>query len=146
MVAGRPPLFETPEELEEKINDYIKNCPDRKKVYVKNRDGETETVDVPAYTITGLAYYLGFESRQSFYDYEEKEEFTYIIKRARTFIEKEYETLLQSGTCTGVIFALKNMGWSDNIKTENINTERKIYIEREEKEDMIKHIEETINE
>jgi hypothetical protein len=32
-------------------------------------------------TITGLALFLGFESRNSLYDYESKEEFSGIIKR-----------------------------------------------------------------
>jgi len=69
-------------------------------------------------TITGLAYHLGFESRQSFYDYEEKTEFTYTIKRARLRIEMIYEERLQEQTCTGSIFALKNMGWKDKNETE----------------------------
>lgn len=91
--VGRPPMYKSAEELQEKFNEYL----------------ETET----NLTVTGLALFLGFESRQSFYDYEKKEEFTYTIKRARTFIEKEYEELLRKGNAGGAIFALKNMGWHD---------------------------------
>lgn len=64
-------------------------------------------------TISGLAYYLGFESRQSFYDYEEKEEFTYTIRKTRLFMESRYEERLQGNSPTGAIFWLKNAGWTD---------------------------------
>jgi hypothetical protein len=64
-------------------------------------------------TITGLALYLGFESRQSFYDYAERKQFSYTVKRGRLKIEHEYEKSLRSQTFAGAIFALKNMGWKD---------------------------------
>lgn len=64
-------------------------------------------------TITGLALHLGFESRQSFYDYEKKDGFAYTVKRARLRIENMYEQNLHGTTATGSIFALKNMGWTD---------------------------------
>jgi len=97
MPAGRPPAYKTAEELQNKIDEYIQVCLE----------------DDEPFTITGLVYYCGFESRTSFYDYEKKPEFMYTVKRARTFIEKHYEKLLLSGNATGAIFALKNFGWSD---------------------------------
>lgn len=73
------------------------------------------TIRVP--TITGLALFLGFASRQSIYDYEKDGRFSYIIKRARLKVEVNYEEMLQLNTvASGPIFALKNMGWTD--KTE----------------------------
>lgn len=113
--VGRPPQFKSPDELEEKINLYI-NTPPTKTHTTKDGD----EFEVPSITITGLCWYLGFESRQSFYDYEKKPEFTYIIKRARLFIENDYEVQLKAAQCTGAIFALKNMGWSD--KQEIVST------------------------
>lgn len=91
---GRPPMYDDPNKLEKKINDYFKQEDEK-------------------YTITGLCLFCGFESRQSFYEYENKEEFTYIIKRARMLIENMYEQRLQTNAPTGAIFALKNMGWED---------------------------------
>jgi len=96
-MAGRYPFFESPELLQQAIDLYFKTCEAEKKQP----------------TITRLAYDLGFESRQSFYDYEEKPQFSYIIKRARLFVESGYEANLQNAACTGAIFALKNMGWKD---------------------------------
>jgi len=106
--GGRPPFYDDPDELQKKVDEYFNNCPDKKKIVVG--DG---TLEIPIYTISGLAYYLGFESRQSFYDYEEKVEFTYNIKRARLRIEMNYEQNLQFANSTGSIFALKNMEWYD---------------------------------
>jgi hypothetical protein len=65
--------------------------------------------------VTGLALFLGFESKQSLYDYRDKEggQFTYPIKRALTKIEYELEKRLENNSVAGVIFGLKNMGWSD---------------------------------
>jgi hypothetical protein len=99
MPAGRPPTYNTAEELEAAINKYFESS--------------------FKITISGLAYHLGFESRQSFYDYEEKPEFTYIVKRARVRVEMSYEERLQENACTGAIFALKNMGWKDKTEVDN---------------------------
>jgi len=97
-IMGRPATFETDEQLSAKVEEYFESLS-----------------GMPA-TITGLALFLGFESRQSFYDYEEREDFSYTIKRARLMIENEYEKKLSGNNCTGSIFALKNLGWKD--KTE----------------------------
>ena len=90
----RPPFYNNPAELQKKIDEYFKKKKEKK-------------------TICGLAYFLGFESRQSFYDYESRVEFSYLIKRARLRIEIIYEERLQSNVAAGSIFALKNMNWSD---------------------------------
>lgn len=86
-------MYANPEALQEKIAEYFfeRQCP----------------------TISGLAHYLGFESRQSFYDYEQKEDFTYTIRKIRLFMESIYEERLQGNSPTGAIFWLKNAGWTD---------------------------------
>lgn len=109
MPAGRPPIFETNEELEDAIQDYFDNVP-TKEIYIGDKP-----FDIPVVTITGLALHLGFCDRRSFYDYEDKEEFTHTIKRARLMIENDYEMQLRTSTTgqAGVIFGLKNLGWKD---------------------------------
>ena len=97
-MAGRPPLYDSPQEMQSAIDLYF------------------ATEQKP--TITGLAINLGFESRQSFYDYEEREEFSYIVKKARLKVENGYEKQLYENSCTGAIFALKNMGWKDKQEVE----------------------------
>ncbi len=100
MAMGRPPYYNNPEEMQAAINAYF-------------LDPDCD------YTISGLAYELGFCSRQSFYEYEDKPDFTYTIKRARTFIERAYERKLAGQSCTGAIFALKNLGWQDRVINEH---------------------------
>jgi hypothetical protein len=109
-MAGAPAFFTNPNELKTKIEEY---CLQSESRVEENDDGSTTTITGRPLTITGLAYFLGFESRQSFYDYEKHAEFSYIIKRARLRIECDYEERLNSKNPTGPIFALKNMGWSD---------------------------------
>lgn len=110
-------MFETAKQLEESIQDYFDNGVKLRQVIVGKGD-KAQLVEIPVPTITGLCYHIGFESRQSFYDYELKPEFAYTVKRARLFIEKEYEEQLSVGNTVGAIFALKNMGWKDKTEVE----------------------------
>jgi hypothetical protein len=106
---GRPRLFNTPEEMQGLIDEFF--------------------IKASHPTITGLALHLGFESRQSFYDYQKEEGFSYTIKRARSRIENAYEAMLyrSEGQVTGAIFALKNVGgWTDKQVIESTNTQRVI--------------------
>ena len=96
MAGGRPAFFNTPEQLQERCDEYF-----------------LTNAGLPL-TITGLALFLGFESRQSVYDYSKHGEYSYIIKTAQLKVENGYELRLFSDKPTGPIFALKNMGWVDN--------------------------------
>lgn len=118
MKTGRPALFASVDDLKDKIDDYFASGVKKKTVLLGQGD-KARPVEVEVPTITGLALHLGFESRQSFYDYELKPEFSYTIKKARLFIENHYEELLQAGNTTGAIFALKNFGWSDKQQLEH---------------------------
>ena len=116
--SGRPPKFDSPSELLDKITEYF----DSLSLSEEDKDLIKLGMDIsiPRPTMTGMALYLGFCSRQSLYDYDSKDEFSYIIKRARLVIENNYEQGLESKSPTGAIFALKNMGWKD--KTETTST------------------------
>ncbi|HEY5325742.1 MAG TPA: terminase small subunit [Mucilaginibacter sp.] len=61
-------------------------------------------------TIAGLAFFLGFNSRQAFDDYERKGKFAHLLKRCCLRIEALYEKKLLQQSPTGAIFALKSMG------------------------------------
>lgn len=115
--GGRPPIYKVADELQKEVDKYFDSGANKRTIVA----GES-TIELPIYTIAGLAYYLGFESRQSFYDYEKEVEFSYIIKRARLRIEMNYEQNLQFNNATGSIFALKNMGWYDKSEIDhNVN-------------------------
>ncbi len=106
--VGRPAHFEDPEMMSERIDLYFSGGANTRQIITP-----IGPIDVPAYTITGLAYFLGFGGRQSFYDYAKKPEFSYILKKAALRVEQYYEECLQFGQQAGAIFALKNMGWTD---------------------------------
>lgn len=115
--VGRPPTYSNADEMQSAIEQYFESGVKIKTVIVGKIPNQYP-VDIPVPTITGLCNYLGFESRQSFYAYEDKLEFSYTIKRARLFIEQEYEEMLAIGNTTGAIFALKNFGWTDKSELD----------------------------
>lgn len=130
--VGRPLKFKTVEELQEKIDAYFAECDPHwvQEIYwdyprvngKKQTDSEqiemTKMVKTPQvpYTITGLALALG-TTRDLLLDYEDKEEFSDTIKRAKSKIHDFTERMLFGNNATGPIFNLKNnWGWKD--KTE----------------------------
>lgn len=102
-------MFKTVKELEDKIEEYFATGAYKRKVVTENG----QVIEVPTPMITDLALFLGFCNRQSFYDYENNEEFSDALKKARARIEREYEANLRNSSCAGSIFALKNFGWVD---------------------------------
>lgn len=82
---------------------------------LKEESGNKE-VHGPA-TISGLAYYLGFNSRDQFESYENSGRFAICIKRAKLRIEEAYEKQLHKQS-SGVIFALKTFGWNEKSESK----------------------------
>lgn len=107
MAAGRPLKFKTVEQLQNAIDLYFISC----------EDPEDSTKYIRPLTITGLANALD-TSRETLLDYEEKEEYSDTIKRAKGKIHQYVEEYLFIGkNQTGAIFNLKNnYNWKD--KTE----------------------------
>lgn len=98
MAGGRPPIWNKASELSDMVDEYFNQT---------NRP-----------TLSGLAVFLGVD-RQTIYNYKEKDEFFDIIKRATAKVESIYEErAIYENNPTGVIFALKNMGWSDKIENK----------------------------
>ena len=97
--TGRPCKFETVEQLQKAIDEYFDYCDENNKPY----------------TVSGLAYALD-TTRRTLLDYQENEEFSHTIKKAKAKIEQFNEELLYSKDVptVGVIFNLKNnYEWKD---------------------------------
>lgn len=113
-IIGRPPTYRDPSEMADKIVKYFSDCPDKRQVVA-----EGLVINVPCPTISGLALYLGFCDRYSFYEYEKKPAFTYTIKTARAMLTRKYEANLDGGNAAGSIFMLKNLGYTDKTEIEH---------------------------
>lgn len=102
--TGRPRKYKSPQQMQNAISKYFTEC---LRLY-------------EPCTITGLALWLGFTSRQDLINYEGySDAFRDTIKRAKFFIENEYEKrLFYEGNPAGAIFALKNFDWKDKQETD----------------------------
>ena len=104
--------------------DYIEGEYHFEKKPIKKTDSETHVTEHKVWsresepaTIAGLAFFLGFNSRDEFDAYETSGKYAAVIKRARLRIETVYEKKLHQQAPTGAIFALKNLGWNEKIGT-----------------------------
>ena len=124
---GRMNVFDanniTTEFLEKKIDEYFEEGANEKTYYVVN-NGKTVEKKVKLFTFTGLVLFLGFCSRDSWFDMEKKPQNVYsnLLKKARTRIEQYYEELCQTSNPVGAIFIMKNLGYTDQTTiNQNIN-------------------------
>lgn len=102
--VGRPLKFKNAEELQEKIDAYFSEHP---------KYGPDGVTVIKPITITGLALALD-TTRETLCDYQNKDEFSDTIRRAKLKCEEFAEQRLYGGPATGPIFALKNFGWKDS--------------------------------
>jgi hypothetical protein len=136
--GGRPPMYKTKEEIQEKIDAYFKEC--EGKVYtdsegkpVLDKYGMPVMIGVRPLTITGLALALGFNSRQALLNYQAKPEFNDTIMRAKAQVERyAEERLYDKDGANGAKFSLANNfeGWREKQQIEaEVNSEMTITIE-----------------
>lgn len=136
--GGRPPMYASAEEIQEKIDAYFKEC--EGKVYtdddgnpVIDKYGNVVITGARPLTITGLALALGFTSRQALLNYQAKEEFVDTILRAKSVIERyAEERLYDKDGCNGAKFSLANNfeGWREKQQIEaNVGGDMTISIE-----------------
>jgi len=132
MPAGRPPLYETPEEMQSVIDLYFDACKINRIVSMDGGDKESllsdyseediltiDYIDDLAPTVSGLAYTLDMTT-ETLRAYGEKDQFSATIKKAKQRIEKFLEGKLYGQAVTGTIFNLKNnFGWKDKTETEH---------------------------
>lgn len=126
---GRPRIFNSQEELEQKIMEYWRRCEQNNKPY----------------TLSGLALWIGVD-RKTLYNYSEKDEFFPTIKKAKDIVEASMEERALTGenNVTFSIFALKNnFAWRDKQEIEhsgetNMNVTTMTAEERKQRIDELK--------
>lgn len=121
---GRPPIYETPEDLLKKAFEYF--------------DIETNSTGICKPTVSGLIFHLGFDSRQTFYNYKEKsQDFLDTLNRLVLFIESCYEKNLHGFQWAGSAFALKNINskdWKDEVVQNQNQTVTNVTITEKQRE------------
>lgn len=129
--VGRPLKFKSVKELQKKIEEYFDSCFEEQwfDEYKRDDNGDwilddkgkrkefhiKKKVQIKDFKITDLAIFLN-TSRETLLDYQEKDEYSDTIKKAKLRIESGYEDRLINRGNSGDIFALKNFNWKD--KTE----------------------------
>ncbi len=124
--VGAPPKYKSVRAMQKKIDEYFNSCRPQpvlgedKKVLV---DKHGNAVFLPARppTITGLALALGFTSRQSLLNYQDKEEFMDTVTRAKARVEQyTEERLFDSSGANGAKFSLANnfKGWTEKSQKD----------------------------
>lgn len=119
--VGRPPMYNTAEEMQVIIDEYFEKCKGRvltddEDVIIRDKYGIPIFIDVRPPTITGLALALGFTSRQALLNYQAKEEFVDTIMRAKARVEcYAEERLFDKDGANGAKFSLANnfSGWKE---------------------------------
>lgn len=135
MPAGRPAKYKTAEQMQELIDKYFKSCEgtvlrDDNDEIVYDKFGRPIIINQKPPTICGLALALGFSSRQTLLNYQDKDEFMDTITRAKLKIEEYAESrLFDKDGVNGAKFNLINnfKGWKDKQEQEvtatNLNTD-----------------------
>lgn len=130
--GGRPLKYKSVEELQSAIDKYIDSC----KTFAKDKNGDVITdangepvkVVIKPITITGLALALGFNSRQSLLNYQDREEFLDAITRAKFLCEDYAVSRLydKDGVQGGKFNLTNNYGWVEKQEVSSVNTNHNI--------------------
>lgn len=139
--TGRPLIFKTKEEMQEKIDAYFEECKGRPLVddegnVMTDKNGIPIIIDSKPLTITGLALALGLNSRQALLNYQGRKEFNDTITRAKAKVEQyAEERLFDKDGANGAKFSLANNfeGWKEKQQIEaDVNSDLTINIELSE--------------
>ena len=135
--GGRPPMYKTVEEMQEKIDEYFEKC--KGEVFKVNGEPVFDKYGMPIIinaeppTVTGLALALGFTSRRALLNYQDKDEFVHTITRAKARVEHYAEMrLFDKDGANGAKFSLANNfeGWKEKQTIEaDVNSTMNITIE-----------------
>lgn len=106
MPAGRPLIFETPEELQEKVDDYFKVCDEGEEVEELTKQGKIVKYHrkIP-YTVEGLSLHLDCSS-ETVRGYGKKDEYFAIVSCAKMKIFNSWIKLGMTGQYNPKIVAL----------------------------------------
>ena len=127
--------YKSAEEMSEKVEEYFEDCKghpltDKDGEIVFDKYGNPVIFGAHPPTVTGLALWLGFKTRQSLLDYQaHSEAFNDVITRAKSRCEEYAERrLYDRDGVNGAKFSLKNnfKGWSESPNSSDENALAKL--------------------
>lgn len=124
---GRPPLYETAEELQAAVDQYFKMCEGVPRLDARGLPVITDNgLQIYDYkkraTLGGLSHYLGFKDRQTFTRQKRRgPDFTEVVLLARLRCEAQAEAALFSReTYSAAAYLLRcSFGWDRELKTRS---------------------------
>lgn len=125
--GGRPLIFKTAKELQDKIEEYFDWCDNRTREVYNEKLGTITVLNPAPYTMSGLARKLGID-RTTLVNYSKKDKFFNTIREAREKVHEDVETrLMDTKNEKGAIFNLKNnFGWKDKQELDHTTGGEKI--------------------
>ena len=131
--VGRPPIFKSAAEMQILIDEYLAKCQgtvlkDTNGDMVFDKYGQPVIINQKPPTVTGLALALGFNSRLSLLNYQDKDAFVNTVTRAKSRIEEYTEArLFDKDGSNGAKFSLANnfKEWREKRELDIGNTEGK---------------------
>lgn len=124
---GKRPRYKTPEEIQEKIDQYFEDCKgtllkDHNGDPIIDRWGNPVYLDKKPPTVTGLALALGFKTRRALMLYQAKKEFMDVILEAKSRVEMyNEEQLFSRDGSRGAQFSLQHnfAGWQEEKQEDD---------------------------
>lgn len=130
---ARPLKYKTVDELQAAIDQYFNACKgevllDDKGSVVTDKHGRPIIIDAEPPTVTGLAFALGFSSRQSLLNYQGRKAFLDTITRAKLRCEAYAEgRLYDRDGSRGAEFSLKyNFRWEEARNTGDLSAKNNL--------------------
>lgn len=127
--VGKPPMYKTPAEMQERVDTYFRACEGTYKrnasgAYIFDKHGNPMLTGAVPLTMAGLQNALGFKSHRSFHDYVQKKAFRPIIMKARLRVEQyAEERLFDRNGYSGAAFVLQyGFGWNKDREPEETPT------------------------
>lgn len=117
-----PPVMPTPRSISQAKYTSPEALQHAIDLYFEQARINRGTPDYEEPTVPGLAYALGFATRQTFVEYRKDDAddgYQFVVKRAMTLLESfSNQKILKGGPATsGTIFNLKNQhGWADKVE------------------------------
>lgn len=141
--GGRPRAFNSPEEMQRLLDEYFEIKSGHKKTVIL-KDGTLVEVPYPEPVhIAGICAYLGI-TYETLGQYQKQDGYSEPITRAKLMCEEYAVNMCFKGNNKADFVLQNNFKWRNRSETENKseNTVKIVYIDKEEKADYEKHIEE----